>query len=248
MFRKKLKIDDLKYPSFLTLNSKKYLILVDFYNKKSSSINLKKDNLIEIRLSLQLNKIQAQNHIDILLEKFSKKILKKHSFDNLTLQDAIVRGYFYISDNKFYLNPKDNIQKIIFKENIFTFPKNIDLEFLEKKIIKVLCKIFYEKINQEVIFYNNQTYKYTFNNISVKYVKSKWGHCTHNNDLMFNLKLLNVPKEVFHYVIAHELSHIKYKNHSDNFWREVSKFCPKYKLLRKYLKNNYINLFNEKPI
>ena len=55
---------------------------------------------------------------------------------------------------------------------------------------------------------------------------------------MFNLKLLNANLEVLNYVIYHEISHIIHKNHSINFWDEVSKFCPNHKILRKELKTN----------
>ena len=42
--------------------------------------------------------------------------------------------------------------------------------------------------------------------------------------------------EVIDYVLIHELVHTKIKNHSQNFWIEVEKYCPKYKILRKKLK------------
>ena len=74
-------------------------------------------------------------------------------------------------------------------------------------------------------------------------MRSKWGHCTHDDSIMLNLKLLNAEIEILNYVIYHELSHIKHKNHSSNFWAEVEKFCPNYKLLRKKLKNNPPGLF-----
>ena len=45
--------------------------------------------------------------------------------------------------------------------------------------------------------------------------------------------------DVIDYVLIHELCHTKVKNHSKNFWKEVEKYCPNYKELRKKLKTNY---------
>ena len=40
------------------------------------------------------------------------------------------------------------------------------------------------------------------------------------------------------YVIVHELSHFIYFDHSKNFWATVSKYCPKYKELRKEMRDD----------
>jgi len=80
----------------------------------------------------------------------------------------------------------------------------------------------------------------------LKNLNSKWGHCTFDNKIMLNLKLLNAPKEVLDYVIYHELSHIKHKNHSRNFWNEVSIFCKNHKVLRKVLKDESPKIFSLK--
>ena len=39
------------------------------------------------------------------------------------------------------------------------------------------------------------------------------------------------------YVLIHELCHTKVKNHSEKFWKEVEKYCPNWRILRKNLKN-----------
>ena len=72
--------------------------------------------------------------------------------------------------------------------------------------------------------------------VSVTSARSFWGICTAKNELRFSYRLLYVPKEVFEYVIVHELAHIRYKNHSRSFWNEVAKYQPNWKEKRAYLK------------
>lgn len=240
----KVKLDYLNFPSFILINSNKFYLKVGIYKKRSSSITLK-DNILDVRLSSNLKQKQAQEHLDSLLESISKKLEKKKNLEILTFVDAVNRGYFYLGNVCFNVVFSD-LNRFSFKNNTFYLPRNQDLNVLEKKVVFKLCQYFQNYVEKKVIEYNLRTYNFSFGNIVVKYVNSKWGHCTSKNDLLFNLKLLNVPNEVFDYVIAHELSHIIHKNHSKQFWGEVSRFCPNYKKLRKYLKDNFVSLFNDK--
>jgi len=66
----------------------------------------------------------------------------------------------------------------------------------------------------------------------------RYGSCSHKNSLCFSWRLVLAPPSIIDYVVVHELSHIKEKNHSKNFWRLVSKFIPDYKSKRVWLRKN----------
>ena len=67
---------------------------------------------------------------------------------------------------------------------------------------------------------------------------SRWGVCNiKNKNITLNLELSKYKVECLEYVIIHELSHFIHPNHSPSFWSLVSKYCPKYKEIRKSLKN-----------
>jgi predicted metal-dependent hydrolase len=68
----------------------------------------------------------------------------------------------------------------------------------------------------------------------VKYrkMKRRLGSCSISDVLTFNTLLAKLSYIEIDYVIVHELSHIKHKNHSKKFWHEVSKIFPNYKEIR----------------
>lgn len=68
--------------------------------------------------------------------------------------------------------------------------------------------------------------------------KSRWGSCSHDGVISLCWRLIFAPPEVFNYVIAHELAHLKEMNHSKAFWDEVKRICPDYKFHYKWLKTN----------
>lgn len=75
-----------------------------------------------------------------------------------------------------------------------------------------------------------------FGKITIRGQKSRWGSCSHANNLNFNWRLMLVPLAVIDYVIIHELAHTVHHNHSRQFYALVEQFCPNYKALRKILR------------
>ena len=75
---------------------------------------------------------------------------------------------------------------------------------------------------------------------SVEIVESttKWGSCSSDKKLTFNYRLAMAPLEVIDYVIIHELCHLKYLNHSSQFWQLVARYCPEYQKAKLWLKQH----------
>ena len=84
---------------------------------------------------------------------------------------------------------------------------------------------------------------FKYNDFKLAEVSSYWGICS-TKKLLWNTKttirlnwrLIFLSQEIQDYVCIHELCHIKYPNHSKQFWSLVESFCPNYKILRKKLK------------
>lgn len=84
--------------------------------------------------------------------------------------------------------------------------------------------------------YWNNYYNFSYNNITIKNTKSRWGSCSKKGNLNFNYKIVLLPQELADYIIVHELCHLGEMNHSANFWKLVERTFPNYKVLRKELK------------
>lgn len=72
--------------------------------------------------------------------------------------------------------------------------------------------------------------------VKIKGFKSRWGCCNADKVVSFNYKLFMVAPELRRYVIIHELCHLKFLNHSHDFWRLVSSFDAEWKKHRQELK------------
>jgi predicted metal-dependent hydrolase len=87
-----------------------------------------------------------------------------------------------------------------------------------------------------------QKMKITFNNLSYKSQKTRWGSCSSQGNLNFNWRLVHCPPAVIDYVIIHELAHRKQMNHSNKFWDIVRQYDPEYLKHRGWLKREGMDL------
>ncbi len=64
----------------------------------------------------------------------------------------------------------------------------------------------------------------------------RWGSCNSKNEIRVNYRLIMASPDVIDYVLAHELAHIRHKNHGRAFWRCLEKVMPDHKERRRQLR------------
>jgi|GEM_PF-4933367 len=74
--------------------------------------------------------------------------------------------------------------------------------------------------------------------VRIRVMKSLWGTCYQDRSLTFNLALVFCPNFVIRYVVAHEMSHIKYPNHSSDFWKTVHTLDARYEKAEEWIRSN----------
>lgn len=92
---------------------------------------------------------------------------------------------------------------------------------------------------RERLQYFNEFYGFSYNRVSFRNQKTRWGSCSSEKNLNFNWRLILAPLEILDYVVVHELSHLKEMNHSSDFWTLVEKQIPDYKKRKEWLKENH---------
>lgn len=78
----------------------------------------------------------------------------------------------------------------------------------------------------------------TVTRVKVKITRSKWGHCSRQGELQYNWLIGFAPLPIIDYLVAHEVSHLAYMNHSAAFWAQVQQLCPDYIAARRWLKRH----------
>jgi predicted metal-dependent hydrolase len=74
--------------------------------------------------------------------------------------------------------------------------------------------------------------------IAFKEQQKRWGTCTKEGVIYLNWRIMMAPMSVIDYVLVHELAHLKYADHSTDYWRFVRSILPDYELSKEWLRIN----------
>ncbi|MDF1864422.1 MAG: SprT family zinc-dependent metalloprotease [Saprospiraceae bacterium] len=75
-------------------------------------------------------------------------------------------------------------------------------------------------------------------NIRIMELQNRWASCSKEGNLNFHWKCLMAVGSILDYIVVHELAHIKYHDHSPDFWNEVDKIMPDYRRQVEWLKEH----------
>ncbi|WP_418180417.1 M48 family metallopeptidase [Aliarcobacter lanthieri] len=191
----------------------------------------------EIELNNTIVKVELENRKNI-----------KHCYLRILKQNLIqikANRYFTLNDAKILVQNRrkwleENLQKVkeksLNEDEFLLFGKREKLENFNIKNLDIFYKNEIKKyIPSLVEKYSNLMQLYP-TKISYRKNKRTWGSCNYKNELNFNILLMKYPLFIAEYIVVHELSHIKHKNHSRDFWNLVEKYSPNYKEIEKIFK------------
>jgi predicted metal-dependent hydrolase len=181
----------------------------------------------------------------ITQEQADRMILKKARWilDKLELVRAIGEEDIVTGSRMPYLGRRYYVE--VFLQHDL---KRIEIDFTASKFkvyvpehlhqqehLKAAFEAFYrqkaiEKITPRVHKWSETT-GLAFHELKFRKLEKRWGSCTPSNNIILNTEAVKLPFSLIDYLIVHELVHTQVKNHSREFWAELSRHMPKWKEL-----------------
>ena len=170
--------------------------------------------------------------MDYRLVRSNRKTLAIEVNKNL---EVIVRAPLFVSKRRIDKFVKDHEEWAIrASQKIKTAIENRPPEPTEDEI-NDLKKKAREILPEKIAYYSSLT-GLVPTALKVTSAKTRFGSCSPKNSLCFSYLLMRYPDEAIDYVVLHEIAHIKYKNHSKQFYSLIEKYMPDYKKREKLLK------------
>ncbi len=104
-------------------------------------------------------------------------------------------------------------------------------ELLDKWYEERAQSIFEERYRQMLKKFN---YDFT-PELSIRKMPKRWGSFLTKKKVLLNPELIKASKECIDYVITHELCHMKYQNHSPEYYRFLTSRCHNWKVIKEQL-------------
>jgi hypothetical protein len=212
-------------------------------NRKTVTISILPTKKVVVKTPKYLSDKEIMNMVKQKAKWIVNNISKTP--DNNTLKQErkyedgeklLYRGLEYklkIIEDSNIKNPKiqihqDEIVVVMKQVNRQVMPTILELWYKEKATERV-----FEKINYYNPFINKK-----IENIRIKNQRKRWGSCSNLGNLNFNWRIIMMPDEMFDYIIVHEMCHLRYLNHSKDYWKSVEEILPDYKEREKWIKEN----------
>ncbi len=117
--------------------------------------------------------------------------------------------------------------------------------------VKKQLELFFKQQAQAIILpkvsYFSQLTLLEPNAIKIRQYSARWGSCNSKGELNFNYLMMMLPESVIDYIVVHELCHLRFLNHSKDFWQLVNKYYPQYPQAKAWLKAHQSQLIWRLP-
>lgn len=206
------------------LDGKEYNVEIVRKNNKNMYLRVKDANTFLVTTSYFTNDMQVKRFLDNN-NAFLRNAIE-HKEKELAKNDT-----FYYLGKTYDIIEVSILDSISFEGSRIYVPnkKNLD-KWLKNEMVR----IFKERLEYN---YNLFTENIPFPKLKIRNMKTRWGVCNRRDtSVTLNSNLIKEDIEKIDYVIIHELSHLVHFDHSKAFWETVSKYSPRYKQIRKEMR------------
>lgn len=216
--------------------------------RKNASLAVYPMKLVEITVPHDLKK----EHVQILVRKKADWIIKQILwFEEITLIDSskeYVNGETYLYLGRQYrlkiITEDGKAQaKLIGKYLTVTLPSNVNVH--KRKTKKTTKAAIWQWYREQLQMKISEAIRRYCKKLGIKEPRfmiknqyKRWGSCTSKNQLIFNFRIAMAPMSQLEYVVAHEMCHIKYKDHSNKYWKLLCSIMPDYEIRKEALRKD----------
>ncbi len=118
--------------------------------------------------------------------------------------------------------------RILEKETLLYYPQHLQED--DEKVQEIVKLALLETYRNEAkaylpprLLYLAQKHNFTFQKVSIRDSKGRWGSCSSQQNISLSLSLMKLPYHLIDYIMLHELCHTIEMNHGPRFYALLNK-------------------------
>lgn len=210
--------------------------------RKTVSIFIERDGSVRVLAPVTANDDIIENAVRAKEYQIFTKLAKWKELNQGKVKRAFVNGQSFLYFGRNYRLVINEKQDMSLKMTGGYF--RLDKKYLNKaeKVFKDFYREKAQRKIQERMKLIEDKFSTKPSSIKVLELRNRWASWTPKNRLTFHWKCAMAPVPVLDYIITHEMVHLKYPNHSTEFWNELDKKMPNYREHAAWLKQNGVKM------
>lgn len=226
------------------------------YGKKEISFSLKYSQRKSVGISVSPDKTVEVTapigtpfaNIERVIDRKARWIIKQ--IEDLDKYQITGRSKNYTSGQTIQLLGRDYMIRIhqireFEEEDIIKDHRSIDVYTRDRSQTARINLLLQDWYRNEAMIYIGQKFELCYDKIKkydipkpqyyLRYMNQRWGSCTPEGTIFLNPDIIQLPSHCIEYVIMHELCHLKYQDHSKDFFYFLDMVMPDWKIREKTL-------------
>ena len=223
-----------------------------FRSQKAKSLNITIKPFTGVRISVprfvsfKKAKSIAQQRMDWIKSNLSKMQKAEDRFTVFDYQTEFKTRSHHLqmtesSNSDVHTRVRNNVIAVDIPKDMDVHDKSVQLE-VRRAIERALLKEGKDYLPGRVKDLAEK-HNFEFSKVTVRNSKTRWGSCSVDNNINLSLHLMRLPDHLVDYVILHELTHTKVKNHSKDFWQLLDQVSGNARKLDQEVKQNGIQIY-----
>lgn len=221
---------------------------VKFKHRKAVSISVEPPKDITVVAPVGTSEEEIKDIVKLKGAWIVQKLFEFRNIESKRVNREFVNGesFMYLGRNyslQIHIDEtlQNNSSVKLFRGKFHVYVKEKDDE-----LIKNAMKAWYREKTEEQVKKRIKYYQKYFSkkptDIRVKEQKKRWASCTSNNELLFNWRCVMAKSTALDYIVVHEMCHMYYMNHSQEFWGLVASVMADYEVRKEWLRDYGIRM------
>lgn len=221
---------------------------IEFRNRKTMSISVEPPKSITVMAPLDTNEEEIREAVKLKGAWIVQKLFEFRNIESKRVNREFVNGesFMYLGRNYSLQIHVDETLQNNSSVKLFRGKFHVYVKEKDDELIKEGMEAWYREKTEEQVKKRIKYYQKFFSKkptaIKVKEQKKRWASCTSNDELLFNWRCVMAKSTALDYIVVHEMCHMYYMNHSQEFWNLVSSVMADYEVRKEWLRDYGIRL------